>query len=293
MSAAHYVFGSLLLAAALGLSVATRAPGAADDDQKKVNVGLQLYSLREQFPKDVPGTLAEIEKWGITDVESAGTYNLTAEQFRAELDKHHLKASGMHVQWNALLSGMDQVIADAKALGVEYVTLPWIPHKGASLSEAEAKTAIERFNEWGEKLAKSGLKFTYHPHGYEFKPLADGSTLFDALVAGTKPEFVNFELDVFWAYHGGADPAKLMQKYPTRIVQLHLKDMARSVQVPKYTGQEDKEADMTLGQGQIDIKGILEQATKIGVKHYYIEDESRRSEQQIPQSVQYVRSLGF
>lgn len=262
-------------------------------EEPKVNVGLQLYSLREQFPKDVPGTMAEVEKWGINDVEAAGTYNLSATQFKEQLDKHHLKASGMHAQWPQLLSQMDQVIADAKALGCEYVTLPWIPHKGKSLSDEEAKTAIERFNEWGEKLSKSGLKFTYHPHGYEFAPKADGSTLFDTLVAGTKPEFVNYELDVFWAYHGGADPVKLMQKYPTRIVQLHLKDMAKSVQVPKYTGQEDKQADVALGQGQIPVKAILDQAVKIGVKHYYIEDESKISEQQIPESIKFVRAAGY
>jgi sugar phosphate isomerase/epimerase len=261
--------------------------------EPKVNVGLQLYSLRDQFPKDVPGAMAQIEKWGITDVEAAGTYGLTAEQFRAELDKHHLKASGVHAQWNELLSKMDKVIADAKVLGCEYVTLPWIPHKGQSFSEEEAKTAIERFNEWGATLSKAGLKFTYHPHGYEFKPREDGSTLFDTLVAGTKPEFVNYELDVFWAYHGGADPVKLMQKYPTRIVQLHLKDMNKTVKVPKFTGQEDKQNDVALGSGQIDIAGILKQATAIGVKHYYIEDESKISEQQIPASLAYVRSLGY
>ena len=283
---ASLVRNGLVVAIVLAVSLVAFA-------EPKVNVGLQLYSLREQFPKDVPGTLAEVEKWGINDVEAAGTYGMTAEQFRAELDKHHLKASGMHAQWNELLSKMDKVIADAKTLGCEYVTLPWIPHKGQSLSEEEAKTAIERFNEWGEKLSKEGLKFTYHPHGYEFKPRADGSTLFDVLVAGTKPEFVNYELDVFWAYHGGADPVKLMQKYPTRIVQLHLKDMNKSVQVPKFTGQEDKQNDVALGTGQIDIAGILKEATAIGVKHYYIEDESKISEQQIPKSIAYVRSLGY
>ena len=90
-----------------------------------------------------------------------------------------------------------------------------------------------------------------------------------------------------------ADPVKLMQKYPTRIVQLHLKDMNKTVQVPKFTGQEDKQNDVALGTGQIDIAGILKEATAIGVKHYYIEDESKISEQQIPKSIAYVRSLGY
>ncbi len=277
-------------ALALLAAIAFTASIAAEE---KVNVGLQLFSLRDQFPKDVPGTMAIVEKWGFTDVETGKTYGLTPEQFKAELDKHHLRVSGGHFPWNQLLSGIDGVIKEARALGCEYVTVAWIPHKGVGLSNDEAATAVKRFNEWGEKLAAAGLKFTYHCHGYEFKALADGTTVFDRLVTQTKPQWVNFELDVFWAYHGGADPVKLMQKYPTRIVQLHLKDMKKGVKTPNYTGHEEKDSDVALGTGQIDIKGILAEAQRIGVKHYYIEDESKISEEQIPASVKYVRSIGF
>jgi sugar phosphate isomerase/epimerase len=292
-------FIAIALLVAAGIVLMVRSPGpagtacaAAAEGNQKVDVGLQLYSLRAQFAKDVPGSLATVEKWNITDVEAAGIYNLTAEQFREALEKHHLHASGAHFQWDRLLRDLDGVIKEAKTLGCEYVTLPWIPHK-AMFSEADATGAIERFNEWGQKLAAAGLKFTYHPHGYEFKPLADGSTLFDKMVAETKPDYVNYELDVFWAYDGGADPVKLMQKYPTRFVQLHLKDMNKSVKTPNYTGHEDVKNDVTLGTGQLDIKGILAEAQKIGIKHYYIEDESPISEEQIPQSVQYIRSAGY
>ena len=113
------------------------------------------------------------------------------------------------------------------------------------------------------------------------------------MVKQTKPEYVNYELDVFWAFDGGADPVQLMRKYPTRFPLMHLKDMRKGVRTPNYTGHEDVESDVALGTGQLDIRAILERSQTIGVKHYYIEDESSKSVQQIPESIRYIRSLGF
>jgi sugar phosphate isomerase/epimerase len=251
-----------------------------------VIVGLQLHSLRERMAKDVPGSLDEVSRWGIVDVELGAMFGQTAEQYRKELDAHHLKASGIHFQWHDFLTNMDGVIRDAKTLGCEYVTLPWVPHKG-DFTVDDARNAAGKFDEWGKKLSEAGLRFCYHPHGYEFRPYQDG-TLFDLIATTTKPEFVNFELDVFWAYDGGADPVKLMQKYPTRFPLLHLKDMDKSVKTPEWKPTVHHDMDVILGAGQIDIAGILKEGQKIGVKHYYIEDESSRSEQQIPPSVQYI-----
>ena len=264
---------------------------AADEQHHRINVGLQLYSLREQFPKDVPGTMDLVHKVGIDDVEAAGFYGLSAGQFRRELDAHHLHASGAHFQWDQFSNGIDGIIRDCKTLGCEYVTMPWIPHQGEFTAQS-ARDAAAKFNEWGKKCHEAGLHFTYHPHGYEFRPY-EGGTVFDVLAKETDPEDVNFELDIFWAYDGGADPVKLMEKYPNRFPQMHLKDMDKQVKTPNYTGSENTDNDVALGKGQIDIPAILKQAVKIGVKHYYIEDESSRSVRQIPQSIEDVRSLGY
>jgi sugar phosphate isomerase/epimerase len=281
-----------LAAAPLVLSV-TRGARAADEPSHRINVGLQLYSLRAPLAKDVPGSLDVVEKWGITDVETAGFYSLSPEKFREELDKHHLKASGAHYQWDRLSKDVDGIIKEAKTLGVEYVTCPWVPH-GKDYTLDDANRTIEKFNEWGKKFADAGLHFTYHAHGYEWVKNPEGEgTLFDLIASKTDPKNVNFELDIFWAYHGGADPVKLMEKYPDRFPQMHLKDMRKSVKVPKHTGSENTENDVALGTGQIDIASILKEAEKIGVKHYYIEDESKESEQQVPESLKYVRSLGY
>ena len=272
---------------------AERLSTAADEAKHKINIGLQLYSLRNQFPKDVPGTMKKIHDLGIDDVEAAGFYGLSAEDFKKDLDAAGLHASGMHAQWPELMLNLDKVIKDAKTLGVEYVTLPWIPHVGR-FSEKNGHEAGMKFNEWGRKLKEAGLKFTYHPHGYEFTPDKNGGgTVFDELAKETDPNYVNFELDIFWAYHGGADPVQLMQKYPTRFVLMHVKDMRKSVKVPQSTGSENVENDVAMGTGQLNLPAILAEAEKIGIKHYYIEDESSHSLEQIPQSTAYVRSIGY
>src|SRR4029077_2753053 len=87
------------------------------DDAKKIDVGLQLYSLRNQFPKDVPGTMKKIHDMGITDVEAASFYGLSAAKFRQELDKAGLHASGCHFQWNDFSTNIDGIIKDAKTIG--------------------------------------------------------------------------------------------------------------------------------------------------------------------------------
>ncbi len=117
--------------------------------------------------------------------------------------------------------------------------------------------------------------------------------LFDLLMAETKPEAVSFEMDVFWTVHPGQDPVKLLQKYPSRLVLMHVKDMRKGTKTGLLTGSEDLRNDVALGSGQIDIAGALHEAQKVGVKHFFIEDESPVPVEQIPRSLRYLESLAW
>ncbi|MEL6922425.1 MAG: sugar phosphate isomerase/epimerase, partial [Bacteroidota bacterium] len=129
------------------------------------------------------------------------------------------------------------------------------------------------------------------PHGYEFQPYEAG-TLMDYIIENTNPEWVNYELDIYWAYHGGADPVALLKKYPDRWKMLHLKDMQKGTQ-RDLTGHADVETNVVLGSGEIDIAGIMKTARDIGIAHYFIEDESSAVVDQVPKSIAYLRSLKF
>ena len=255
-----------------------------------VRIGLQLYSLREQMMSDVPRTLDEVKGWGITDVELAGTYNLTPEQFKGQLEAHGLNAFSGHFPYDRLRDDVEGVAHDAQVLGLKYVGCAWIPHDdGKPFDEKTCREGIAVFNRAGEALAKHGLKFFYHVHGYEFQPYGDG-TLLDLMMRETNPKYVNFQMDVFWIVHPGQDPVKLLARYGHRWQLMHLKGMRDSTPTGLLTGHSAVTNDVALGTGKIDYLPILREARKLGIKWYIIEDESPLSEQQVPQSYQYLKT---
>ena len=257
----------------------------------KERVGLQLYSLREQFAGDVPKTLDQVRDFGIKYVETHSTYGLTPEKFRAELDSRGLKAVSGHFSYERCRDQIEEVAREAKILGLQYAGCAWIPHKDP-FDEKTCREAIMVFNRAGEALAKHGLKFFYHTHGYEFLPYGKG-TFFDLMMAETKPQFVSYEMDVFWIVHPGHDPVKLLEKYGSRFELMHVKDMKRGTPTGLFTGHADVTSNVALGTGVIDWAAIFRAGEKAGVKWYFIEDESPASVQQIPRSLSYLEKLKF
>lgn len=257
--------------------------------QKAAPVGLELYSFRDQFAKDVPGTMAKVKQMGFREVEVAGTYGLSTGDFRKLLDQNGLKAIGTGASFEDLDRNVPKVLAEAKALGAKYVVCFWIPHAGDAFTVQNADEAIDVFNTAGRLLAENGISLCYHTHGYEFQTYQDG-TFFDYLAENFDPKSVNFEMDVFWVKSPGYNPVALLQKYPKRFPLMHLKD--RKPGTPdSNTGKADVESNVTLGQGDVGIAAIMKQAKKSGVKHYFIEDESSRSMEQMPQSLVFLSGL--
>jgi sugar phosphate isomerase/epimerase/acetyl esterase/lipase len=254
-------------------------------------LGLELYSLRDQFARDVPTTLERVRDWGLQFVEVAGTYKLTPGEFKKQLDAKGLKPISSLVDYARFRDDVEGVAREAKTLGVQYVGCAWIPHKDA-FDETEAREAIKVFNRAGEALAKHGLKFFYHLHGYEFQPHADG-TLFDLIMKETKPEWVRFEMDVFWIVHPGQDPVKLLEKYGNRFELMHVKDMRKGTPTGLLTGKSDVTNDVAIGTGIMKWKDILKAAEKAGVKWYFLEDESPVSIEQIPVSMRFLERVRF
>lgn len=282
---------SLCLVAALALAATTVSTvlGAVGTSASfKGPTGLQLYSLRTQFKADVPGTLDRVKKFGFVEVELAGTYGMPNDKFLEALAARGLKAISAHFGYERWKAEPDAVAKEAKALGLQFAGCAWIPHEGA-FDEKECREAIAVFNRAGEATAKVGIKFFYHTHGYEFQPHGAG-TLFDVLMGETKPELVSFQMDVFWIHHPGQDEVKLLEKYSKRWELMHVKDMKKGLK-GDLSGGADVSNDVALGTGQIPIAAILKTAQKIGVKHYFIEDESPSVVEQIPQSLSYLESL--
>lgn len=255
----------------------------------KREIGLQLYSLRDQIPKDVAGTLRNVSSWGIHELEMSGTYGLPLADFQTLLQQNNLKVVSTGADFSELAKDPQAVADQAKALGAKYVVCFWIPHKGDSFTLKDTRKAVKVFNAAGKVLKENGLSLCYHPHGYEFRPHTNG-TLFDYLMAQCDPQYINFEMDVFWIKHPGQDPVALLKKYPNRFLLMHLKDRKPGTQ-GNPNGHADVESNVVLGTGDVGIAAIMEVAEAAGVRHFFIEDESSRSVEQIPQSLAFLHSL--
>jgi sugar phosphate isomerase/epimerase len=260
------------------------------------HLGLQLYSLRVLSKQSGwAATLDKAKNLGFTYIEGGFVPKaLTTDQYLAELSKRGLAMPSMGFAYERLEKDIAGSVAQAKALGVKYVMVAWIPHKddeGFKMDQA-AKAAAD-FNAWGEAFHAAGITFTYHAHGYEFRPLPDGSNLFDLIVGNTNPKFVSFEMDVFWITHGGQDPVKLLEKYPDRWCLMHVKDIRKGAPTGIFTGHAPSTDDVAVGSGQVDWPAVFKEAKAVGVKYYFIEDEGNTPDVSIPQSIAYVKSLGL
>jgi sugar phosphate isomerase/epimerase len=251
-------------------------------------IGVQAYTYRNSFPSNIAVTLDTIKSLGITEMEGPNPKNISPELFKKMLDERGISTPSMGADYGQIVKDPEQFIKLAKLFGCKYIMVAWIPH-GSTFTIDDAKKAVDDFNKVGKVLSENGITLCYHDHGYEFGPYDDG-TLFDYIVKNTDPKYVSFEMDMMWTFHGGADPAKLLYKYKGRWKLMHLKDIRKGI-ANDLTGGTDTKNDVALGTGQINIPEVLKAAKAVGIKHYFIEDESGNHAAQIPVTIAYLKSL--
>ncbi len=254
-----------------------------------LNPGMVSYTFRNEFQKDVPGTLDKIKALGIINIEFSSLFGQSASALRKMLDDRKMVCTSFGVTYPELVNNTAEVAANAKTLGAEFVRVAWVPHddkQGFTIDDAH-KTVAD-FNKAGKLLKEGyGLTFCYHNHGYEFANYEQG-TLYDYIVSQTNPQYVSFELDVLWAFFGGADPAELIRIFPDRYRLMHVKDLKKGVK-GDLSGKTATDNDVALGTGQVNIAEIIKAAKASSIKYYYIEDESNNTGQQVPISITYLK----
>jgi sugar phosphate isomerase/epimerase len=252
--------------------------------------GVQAWTFRKQFPKDgTVATLDIIQKMGITEIEGGPAKGTTNEEFKQLCKDRGISIPSTGSSFEELEKNPQILIDNAKSLGSKFIMCAWIPHKGDVFTIDDAKKAVEVFNKAGKTLKENGLTFCYHPHGFEFRPYENG-TLLDYIFQNTNPEYVSFEMDVLWVLHGGGNPVKLLEKYGNRWKLMHVKDLKKGV-AGDFSGHTPAENDVVLGTGQADWKNIFRVAKKIGIKHYFVEDESEHEIETVPLSIGYLKGL--
>ncbi len=240
-------------------------------------LGLQLYTVRSLTASDMLGTLRRVAHLGFRAVEFAGFGDTPVRLLRETLDELGLRALGAHVQYGAFTTDLQRVCDELLVLGCEYAFVPSIPQPMRAESRTERELPA-RLEEWGAACRRSGLRFAYHNHAFEFAALAGGGTLFDALLR-TDPQLVELELDVFWAEYAGRDALALIREHGRRIALLHVKDIA---------ADQDPQ-DVPVGRGSLDWAAILAAGEAADVRWFVVEQDNPRDPlDDITQSLRYL-----
>ncbi len=235
--------------------------------------GLALYTVRDAMQDDAKGTLQAVADAGYQNVEAAGYadgkfYGMSPNEFKALLNELGLTPISSH-QGSVTLDNADAMIADVKAAGFSYFVIP-VPPMGLFTYDNSTKSMgmtggaenlANILNTIGEKCNKAGLQLLYHNHDFEFKKDADDIVPIDYLLEHTNPEYVNFQMDLYWVTKADADPVTYFETYPERFKMWHVKDM------------DDQGRFAPVGTGHIDFGKILANKDLSGMKYYMVEQD--------------------
>ena len=245
-------------------------------------VGIQLYSVREDMGKDPLGTLKQLAAMGYKNVEHANYmnrkfYGYTPVEFKKILEDLGMKMPSGHTvlgnqHWDEAKKDFTDLwkytVEDAATMGQQYVISPWLDNRYRKDRNGLLKF-MEVFNKSGELCKRSGMKFGYHNHDFEFSEKLDGEVLYDIMLKNTDPDLVIQQLDTGNLYNGGANAMEVVKKNPGRFLSLHVKD-----EIKASEGNEKYESTI-LGKGIVNLKEVIDYVRKTtkGV-HYIIEQES-------------------
>ena len=205
---------------------------------KEKEIGLQLWSVKDDMQKDVPGTIAAVGEMGYKFVETAGygdgkVYGMDPVAFKDLCETNGLQFLGAHTgqdvpteeNWDKTMEWWDVCIAAHKAAGAKWIVQPWMGGTGYESLEG-LKRYCEYFNAVGEKCNAAGIRFGYHNHDQEFTKEFEGKPVYDWMLELTDPEKVMFQLDLYWIDHGGKNALDYFEKYAGRFELWHIKDKA-------------------------------------------------------------------
>jgi len=254
--------GTLAGGAVLGAPACSSARNSTSARRPLERIGIQLYSVRTEMQKNVPGTLARLAQIGYKEVEFAGYFGRPVADIRMLLQTNGLSAPSTHVPIQLMRTEWDKTLDVAAEIGHSFVTIPWVDEKERGSVDHWRRLADE-FNRAAEQARARDIRFAYHNHDFEFRPV-EGQVPLEILLANTNPA-VFFELDLYWTVFAGRDPLDLIRRYPNRIALVHVKDSA---------GAPDHRM-VDVGAGRIDFAGILraDADQNAAIKHVFVEHD--------------------
>ncbi|HYC84111.1 MAG TPA: TIM barrel protein [Chryseosolibacter sp.] len=267
-------------------------------------VGVQLYSIRDDMKKDPLGSLKEVAAMGYKHVEHANYvnrkfYGYSAQEFRKILNDLGLSMPSGHTvmakkHWDETRKDFTDewkyTVEDAAILGQKYVISPWL-EDSLRKNYDDLVRYMEVFNKSGELCKRSGMRFGYHNHDFEFSEKLNGVTVYDIILKNTDPDLVIQQLDIGNLYNGGAKAIEVVKQYPGRFKSLHVKDEVQA------SGGQEKYESTILGNGIVNVKEVIDACRKTGgTEHYIIEQEAYQGKtpmESIKEDLRRMSSWGY
>lgn len=258
-----------------GATAAMAAAGVPAWANEKMQLGIQLYTVRDDLAKDFEGTLKQVKDIGLRVVQSNLTMNgRDAKQLRKIYDSFGFTWDSIHASGPALRDTAQQTVDQAKAAGIKNITcsFPLYPSDRniliAGAPMEDWKRNAETFNKIGAMCKAAGMTFAFHNHSIEFKTI-EGVPVYDTLLAYTDPSLVSMEMDIGWVRASGADPAAYLTKYPKRFTALHIKDLTGE----GIPNTNNKMNSAIIGKGLVNWTAVLAAARTSAVSRAYLEIE--------------------
>ena len=244
---------------------------------EKNKLALQLYSVRDDMKADMYSTLKKVKEMGYSGVEFAGLFGHDPLEVKKMCEEIGLVALSAHVPTKELLEDTENTVAAYKALGCQYVVVPYY-----KLDKDSFEQCVADIKKIGEAVTKAGMVLQYHNHDFEFETV-DGKHLLDMLYEAVSPELLQTQIDTCWANVGGENPAEYVKKYAGRIPTVHLKDFAGSKSDKMYAliGIDDDKKKETegsfefrpVGKGLQNFPSIVAAATESGATWVIVEQD--------------------
>jgi len=271
---------ALRLGAAGAAALLAAAPrvGRAATTGGRIPIGVQLYSVRFDCEKDLPGTLHALAGMGYQAVEFAGYYGRTAAELRKLLDANGLKCCGTHTALDTLEGdALARTIEFNRTLGNRFLIVPWIPEERRKTAE-DWKSLARQFDALAEKVAPFGMRVGYHNHDFEFRPFPDGSTPWDLFFGGTSKAVV-MQVDTGNCLIGGGDPVTVLRRYPGRAATIHVKEYSKT------------HPDAFVGKGDVPWKTIFGICESTGGTEWYIVEYEVEGQPALPSVAHCLENL--
>lgn len=254
---------------AVGALLPAKAAGGCSRKQQLENIGLQLYTIREEMQRDGQEALRRVAEIGYNYVEGAGyrdgqLYGRSAKVFKALLESYGLQMPSGHVGWEAMKADPERAAATCKEAGQSYVVVPYWPEEKRT-AEGYAEL-IEILNNGGKVCKEYGLKLAYHNHDFEFNKMVAGRRPMDMLLAEVDPDNVSFELDIYWITRAGSDYQKYFAEHSGRFPLWHVKDMDDTPE--KFFA--------AVGEGVIDWPEVFRRENESGMQYFFVEQDLMR-----------------